>query len=365
MASILINGNFLCRALTGIERFAWEACRQLDALLTDADDVRILVPVNAQRFPDWTHIKPVLSAKPLTSFPRWDMCTVARYAKRLGATALSFSNTAPLGKACGIAFLHDIYARDVPADFVSPKEKLIRAYSLLNYRNIAKNARRIVTVSRFSSSRIQEAYRVDESRIAVIGNGWDHFKDVASDSGIFARFPALAATPFYFTLGSLSKRKNLAWIAAYASSHPDAHFAVSGKAISGGLVPDELGSLKELPNVTLVGYVTDGEVKALMEKCKAFVFPSYYEGFGIPPLEALSVGAPVIVAKSASLPEIYGDAAHYIDADAATAPAADLDALLSEPVADAGRVLQQYTYARAAGELYALIKETLTQGEHA
>ena len=64
----------------------------------------------------------------------------------------------------------------------------------------------------------------------------------------------------------------------------------------------------------MLGIWEDEEVKALMKNCKAFVFPSYYEGFGIPPLEAMSVGARIIVAKSASLPEIYGDAAVYIDA---------------------------------------------------
>lgn len=355
---ILINGNFLCRNLTGIERFAWEVCVRLDALLTQADDVRILIPVNAKRFPEFRHIQPVLSNKPLKSFPRWDMCTLPRYCRKLGATALNFSNTAPLGKRCGIAFIHDIYAHDFPRDFTTFKEKLIRAYSCLHYRNIARNAQQIAVVSEFSKQQLVAAYRVPEERIAVIPNGWEHFKDVSADAGIFKRFPALAEKSFYFTLGSLSRRKNLAWIAAYAEAHPDEHFAISGKAISGGFVPPELSALRSLPNVTLLGYVSDGEVKALMQKARSFVFPSYYEGFGIPPLEALSTGCPVIVAKSASLPEIYGNAAHYIDADVQTAAEADLPALLSEPVADAQPVLDTYTYEHAAEKLYALIKKT-------
>ncbi len=357
MVSILINGNFLCRNLTGIERFAWEVCSRLDTLITDADDVKILVPVNAKRFPAFQHIKPVITKKPLKSFPKWDMCTVSAYCKKLKATALNFSNTAPLGKRCGISFIHDIYAHDFPRDFTSLKEKLIRAYSLFHYKNIARNAKRIAVVSEFSKQQLMRAYRVQEEKIRVIPNGWEHFESVQEDDALFDRFPALKEKPFYFTLGSLSRRKNLAWIAAYAKAHQSEHFAISGKAISGGFVPPELEVLKSLPNVTLLGYVTDGEVKALMKKCRAFVFPSYYEGFGIPPLEALSVGSPIIISKSASLPEIYGKAAHYIDADVSTAVKTDLTALLTEPVEAAQTVLETYTYQHAAEKLYSLIKE--------
>ena len=78
-------------------------------------------------------------------------------------------------------------------------------------------------------------------------------------------------------------------------------------------VGKDIAKLKELPNVKLLGYVSDGQVKWLMQNCKAFIFPSYYEGFGIPPLEALSVGAKIVVGNAASLPEIYKKSAYYID----------------------------------------------------
>ena len=91
-----------------------------------------------------------------------------------------------------------------------------------------------------------------------------------------------------------------------------------------------------------------------MERCKAFVLPSYYEGFGIPPLEALSCGTKIVVARAASLPEIYGEAAHYIDPDNSNV---DLEELLSQPVADAKPVLEKYTYDNAAHQFYELLKE--------
>ena len=353
---ILINGNFLCRNLTGIERYAWEVCKRLDELLSVQEGevpVRfaLLVPANAKKVPCYGRIELIHSAKAIKGFPFWDLGVFARECRRRHALALDFSNTAPLGRHCGIAFLHDIYAADCPEDFVRFKDKLIRAYSRLNYANICRHAQKIITVSEFSSQQIQKRYKVSASRIAVIGNGWEHISEIADDDGIFSRFPRLEHGSYYFTLGSLSRRKNLSWIARYASAHPEELFAVSGRAIS-GLVPPELEVLKSLPNVVLVGYVSDAEVKALMRHCKAFVFPSYYEGFGIPPLEALAVGAKVVVAKAASLPEIYGATVHYIDPCSTDC---HLEALLAEPLSlDAKELLSRYSYAAAAESLYGL-----------
>jgi glycosyltransferase involved in cell wall biosynthesis len=90
-----------------------------------------------------------------------------------------------------------------------------------------------------------------------------------------------------------------------------------------------------------------------MERCKAFILPSYYEGFGLTPLEALSCGAPVIVARAASLPEIYGKTAHYIDPFNTNV---DLDKLLEEPVESPGELLEKYSYDAAAEKVYELIR---------
>ncbi|MBC6719980.1 glycosyltransferase family 1 protein [Treponema sp. Marseille-Q4130] len=351
MTKLLINGNFLCRNLTGIERFAWEICARFDALLASSDDVSIFVPVNAKRVPEYAHIKIIKSDTALKSFPLWDTVVFAKACRTHGAIALDFSNTAPLGKTCGVAFIHDIYAKDFPNDFTSFRDKLVAAYCRFHYRNICKNARLVCTVSHFSKERIASVYGVPESRIAVIENGWEHFNEVQSDAGVFVRFPKLKNNNYYFTLGSLSKRKNLAWIASHAARYANELFAVSGKAIS-ALVPRELESLKKLSNVVLLGYVSDGEVKALMEACKAFIFPSYYEGFGIPPLEALSCGTRVICANSASLPEIYRNCVHYIDPKNS---AVDLPSLLAQPVTAPDEILAAYTYENAAKKLYAAL----------
>lgn len=350
---ILINGNFLNRNLTGIERFSWEVCKRLDSLLENNDEVYMLVSANPKLLPEYKNIKIIRSQKIIKAFPAWDLVEFPKHCKKNGLTGLNFSNTAPFGKNCGYAFLHDIYAKIFPEDFSGLKDKLVKIYSCMNYKNIAKNAKHIFTVSNFSKNQISEIYKIPNEKISAIPNGWDHFKNIKEDDRIFSKFPLLKKDSFYFTLGSLSKRKNLAWIAKYAKNHPDQIFAVSGKAIS-GLVPKELEQLKTLKNVVLVGYVSDEEVKALMKNCKAFVFPSYYEGFGIPPLEALSVGAKIIVAQAASLPEIYGTCAHYILPDDINI---NLEEVLKESTTPPEEILKKYTYDNAASELYRTLKE--------
>ena len=168
---------------------------------------------------------------------------------------------------------------------------------------------------------------------------------------MFERLPQLKERAFYFTLGSLSVRKNLKWIARHAALDPDDFFAVSGKPLPSVADPD-LEKIKDMPNVLMTGYLSDGEIKALLRRCKAFVFPSYFEGFGLPPLEALSCGTPVIVSSRTSLPEIYGTAAHYIDPDESDV---DLDKLLAEPVTDAAPLLDKYNLKKTAERLYAAI----------
>ncbi|WP_407425909.1 glycosyltransferase family 4 protein, partial [Treponema sp.] len=281
---ILINGNFLCRNLTGIERFAFEICSCLDEILLKKSNsslnIALLVPENAGILPEYKKIQ-IIKCKPLTSFPKWDILYFPKICRKYKAIPLNFSNTAPLFGNRGLAFLHDIYAHDFPEDFTSKKDRLIRLYSELHYKNIARHAQKIFTVSEFSKNQIIKAYKTPSDKISVIPNGWDHFKKIQEDDGIFTKFPVLMQKPFFFTLGSLQKRKNLKWILEYAKKHSEQNFAISGKAI-GGMHTSELSHLSELKNVILLGYVSDEEVKSLMKKCSAFVFPSYYEGFGIP-----------------------------------------------------------------------------------
>lgn len=345
MPKYIINGSFFCRNLTGIERFSYEICQCLDKI-SNQNDFGIFIPANAKNVPEYKNIKIFKDARILKSYPFWTNFVYGTFLIKQQAIGIDFANTCSILKP-GIVFIHDIYCKLYKNDFKTFRDKLVRLYSCFMYRFIIYHAKKIFTVSQFSRKQISQIYKINSEKIYIIPNGWDHFKLTQPDYSVFENNSFLQ-NDFYFTLGSLSKRKNLKWILEYAKQNPNEKFAVSGKPLS-DLILDELKDLKKLPNVIFLGYLSDGQVKALMSKCKAFIFPSYYEGFGIPPLEALSVGAKAVVSNAASLPEIYGNCVHYIDP---TNWNVSLEDLLNEKVDSPEKILSYYTYKNAAEMFY-------------
>ena len=350
MANITINGLFYSDRLTGIERFAHEITKRLDALASPNEFSLILPPAASTEIPLFNNLHTVR----LFTTPFFSINKIKLYLYLLAnpSVCLDYGNRTPfLGH--NIVFLHDIYCRVFPEDFRTAKDKYIMKKTCKMYERIAKKARLICTVSHFSKKQIMDYYGVPEEKIRVIYSGSNHMDTIQADESVFEKLSGLKNKEFYFTLGSLSLRKNLKWIMEHAELYPNELFVVSGAMLK-NVIPPELEKIKLLKNIILAGYLSDGEVKALMQKCKAFVLPSYFEGFGLPPLEALSCGAPVIISNAASLPEIYGDCAHYIDP---FKPDVDLDALLAEPVSSPAPLFKKYSLDNSAKKLYEILKE--------
>ena len=352
---ILINGDFLCRRLTGIERYAYEITMRLDKICKP-NEIAIIIPKNTKNIPVFTNLKLIHHKKKIRSHLLWKMLTLQLFLiSHRQYIVLDFGNSA-LPFFPGIVFLHDIYCEYFPEDFTSFKDRIIRVYNRIQYRLISKYALRIITVSEFSKNEIIKTFKTDAAKIFVIYSSADHIKDINIDLSVFNDFPILKSKSFYFSLGSLSKRKNLKWIIETAKKNPEAVFAVSGSSLPTVKV-DELNN--ELPlNVVLLGYLNDEKVKALFTHCKAFILPSYYEGFGLTPLEALSSGAQIIVANSASLPEIYNNTAHYIDPFNTDI---NLDKLLLEPVETPNKLFEKYSYDKSAFKVYDIIKGLINE----
>lgn len=340
----LIDGRFLASMSTGVDRYADQILKELDKICMDLD-LSILVPANAKEIPKYRNIRGIVMKK--TRF--WTQLVFGTYAAFHRMIPVNLCNEVSVIAPKGIVCLHDVcYAETVEIfPYVNDFPKEEREWFLKIYKRICKKAKRIITVSEFSKCRIQELLGVASEKITVIGNGWQHFDIVVPDETVFIRNPQLVKGEYFFTLTSANRNKNLEWVIKAAEVNADQQFVVAGKNL------DRLVDFSRYPNVIYVGYASDGEAKALMQHCRAFLFPSYYEGFGIPPLEALSTGTRIVVSKEASLPEIFGDTAYYIHPDH---PSVDFSELLKESVAAPDLVLAKYSWKNAAEKLYRLLK---------
>jgi glycosyltransferase involved in cell wall biosynthesis len=220
---------------------------------------------------------------------------------------------------------------DVPHGF---SKKFVMWYRL-RFSVLRRQANLILTVSRFSRERICHHLRLDESRVEVIRPGADHMDRVTAEPSILEKL-SLSKDKYCILVGSLDPRKNLQRVLAATKllGHLDKDFKF---VIAGGANPRVFANSDSTQQsysdrVIWAGFVSDGELKALYSSAACLVFASLYEGYGLPPLEAMYCGCPVIVSKEASLPEVCGDAAMYCDATSVEDIAAKIELMATNDV---------------------------------
>jgi alpha-1,3-rhamnosyl/mannosyltransferase len=173
------------------------------------------------------------------------------------------------------------------------------------------------------------------------------------------------ANPYVLFMGTIEPRKNLPVLVrafdAAAEDDPELALVVAGAAGWGVDAFDEsLARAHHRGRVRRLGYVTDGQRRDLLAGAAALAYPSRYEGFGFPPLEAMAAGVPVVAARSGAIPEVVGDAAVLVDPDDVDALAAALLAVVRDPdqrraLVTRGRAqLARFSWARMSDELAAL-----------
>jgi len=195
-----------------------------------------------------------------------------------------------------------------------------RVYCEHQFDRTVRLAHRFVTVSHFSKAEIVRAMGVPADRIDVVHEAADPSCRVLQGAAIPARFQAqLGGAPFVLYVGSVEPRKNLATLVdAFASfqrrtKHPARLAIAGGSGWKNSAVFEAVDRHGLHDKVHLLGFVSDDELVALYNTCALFCYPTLYEGFGLPVIEAMSCGAPVITSRVASLPEVGGDAVCYID----------------------------------------------------
>jgi glycosyltransferase involved in cell wall biosynthesis len=176
---------------------------------------------------------------------------------------------------------------------------------------LARRSRSVITVSKFSAAEIKTVLQPGPRRIDIVPNGGDHILRVPSDRGVLSRH-GLEERGFLLAVGSANPTKNLGILSSLEDLLRDAGLKL---AIAGGKVDRVFGTQESLRSDVILplGFVSDRELRGLYEAALGLVFPSIYEGFGIPPIEAMFCGCPVIASSAASVPEICADAARYFN----------------------------------------------------
>lgn len=280
-----------------------------------------------------------------------------------GQLLWSPSATGPIFKGQQIVTLHDVAFLDVPEFFSGS----FAAFYKTLMPALVKRVARIVTVSEFSRQRIAATLGVDESRIDVIPNGVsDHFRPYP-DCEVTATRVSLGLPKRYLLLqATADKRKNLArtlraWAHAQDQLPDDVWLVVSGN-LGRAHVFGDMESIPDAPRTKLIGYVDEAHMGPLLAGAEAFLFPSLYEGFGLPIIEAMSCNTPVLTAAATATQEIAGDAALLVDPNSEAAIAkgmieiannAELRARLSKQGLERART---YSWDKAAQQYRAVFR---------
>lgn len=345
MRTIIVNGDYLAlKTFAGVARFAEETIKEIDRIISNIDDVEVIVfaPEYTEREAIFQNIKVVKRGK--LSINLWKNITLPIFVKRRKGILLDFTQAFPMGIRM-VTYIHDCIPEIYPNSYETKIKKYIRRpIKLLQRRIAARNCLKLMTLTQNSKKDILRFFPVLEDKVVVSYTGWEHIVNKKVDEKIFTKIEGLYRGNYCFTLGSRVWHKNLKWVIAAATQNPQYKFVISGD----NSYLEGFDTLKDnMPhNVIFTGYISDGEVRALMANCKAFLFPTLYEGFGMPPIEALSTGVPIIISNASCLPEIYEDAAHYIEP--LEYNNISIDEILRSPVTVPDKVLEKYSWEKTA-----------------
>lgn len=347
MAKIAFNGRFLTKGLTGQERFASELLMQLDKICKK-DEFCVVTSENALTTPQYQNIEVIQTGK--LKREAWEQFCLGPYLSKHKMKCVNLTTTFALGH-CEVVCLHDASIYEIGKQFMHSAYGFFGTIWKRILCNIAaRRAEKILTVSYYSKDKLNSILGIPKDKITVISNAWQHYNRVEKDDSIFERLPFAKDGEYFFAMSSLSPQKNFVWIMEVAKRNPQCQFVITGKAEGfTHLGADDL----KTDNLHFTGYLKDGEIKSLMQHCRAFIHPAIYEGFGIPPLEAMSCGAELILSPATCLPEVYEKSAHYIDPYNYDV---DLDALLKEPIEGSQKILDKYDWAKEAEKLYEVLK---------
>lgn len=369
----------LDRAPTGIGRYAIELLRAL-AALPGAPEIVLLTTERADRHGLWDVFErhALAGCHRLPALITLGNLQLTAAARRYNLELIHDPNgiapfLGPSGGARRVVTIHDAF----PYVYPETHNRLDNWRYRWLLPRAARRAARVVTDSQHSRRDLQRYLGLSQSDLAVVTCGLSaDFRPVAETAARRATLDRYGITrPYLLYVGGINARKNIARLfEAYARvrlRHPEIELVIGGKR---QWQVDEIDATFERlalhGHVRFTGYLDDADLPALYSAARAFVFPSLYEGFGLPPLEAMACGAPVITSNVSSLPEVVGDAAlladpYQIDELADAIGRVLDDAGLAQTLRDRGQArAAQFTWTRAAREMLTVYEQALARPAH-
>jgi len=356
-----INGRFLTQPITGVQRYAGEIIKALDLMIgsariaSDQISFRLLVPPSPLRTPTPAHIPTRQVGH--TSGHLWEQIELPWYAR--DGFLLNLCNAAPIVSKRQAVIIYDAGVFACPDSY----SFAFRTWYRFMLRAAGKRSAVVITASAFSREEITDRVGIPLPKIRIISGGCNHVDGLSGDDTRIAG-SGLSGRPFLLAVSSLSPRKNFQAVIDAMATLGEVGFDVVLAVTANPKIFGRM-KLRVSDRIRFLGEVNDAELTALYRRATAFIYPSLYEGFGLPPLEAMRLGCPVIVSDIPPHREVCGEAAIYCDphdirniADRIIQIMSDAD--LRRRYAELGRARANvFTWQKSAAELYRILEKAI------
>lgn len=298
---IAINARFLTQNLTGVQRFAIEISLRLKKAL--GNEVLFLSPNNIVQKKYAKQLEVHIIGKHTGHL--WEQIDLPLYLNKIGKPLLiNLANMAPILYSNKISTIHDVAFLAFPQTF---SKSFLYAYRFLIPR-ILKTSKHIITVSNFSKVEIMNAYQTKENQISVVYNA-------VNNDFSYKENKALKQEKYFLAVSSLNYRKNfkavLQAFEIYTKSKHNEKLFIIGDIKNSNFKGINIEDYKNHPQIKFLGRVSDKELIEYYSNAIGFIYPSLYEGFGIPPLEAQTCNCPVLLSDIPPLKEVFNDSGIY------------------------------------------------------
>lgn len=310
--TVWVNARFLDRPVTGVERVAKELLGVLATEYLDDDGcwfengrrfrLRLIAPATATMVSPWPNLE--LRQAGIFQGHAWEQFDLPWLTR--GQWLLSLCNTGPLLKRRHVLFIHDAQPFVIPENF----SLSFRLWYQVMFHVAGRSSRRILVNSRFTRGELRRCIGIPLEKVALCYPGSEHARNDMANTAALSRFD-LPEHPFVLAVASANPNKNFSAVVQALGALGD---AAPPCVIVGRTNQQQFGDVTlDSQRITHLGYVSDEELLGLYRRALCLVFPSFYEGFGLPPLEAMASGCPVITSRTSAMPEIAGSAAEYCD----------------------------------------------------